>query len=270
MEQHRTDLPAANLPVRVKNELVFRDLTVKRTENLAGCFKRIVLGGEDLKGFTSRGFDDHIKLFFPASQGDVVTPPVATEEGIVWGEGPRPLNREYTPLHFDAQANELTLDFYLHDGGVASEWAEGAKPGDKLIIGGPRGSLIIPMDYQWQLYVCDETGLPALKRRLSELKQAATGAKITVLVKARDASCVRYLEDEKDVSVEWIIGAEDSDDLETDALMQKVKSLSLPDNDFYIWATGEGKRVKALNDYFTVTQKCDPAYVRCVAYWHNK
>ena len=78
---------------------------------------------------------------------------MATEEGIVWGEGPRPLNREYTPLHFDAQANELTLDFYLHDGGVASEWAEGAKPGDTLIIGGPRGSLIIPMDYQWQLYL---------------------------------------------------------------------------------------------------------------------
>ena len=52
--------------------------------------------------------------------------------------------------------------------------------------------------------------------------------------------------------------------------MQKVKSLTLPDNDFYIWATGEGKRVKALNDYFTVTEKCNPAYVRCVAYWHNK
>jgi len=262
MEPPRKESPAVNLPVRVKNELAFRSLSVKSSESLAGCFKRIVLSGEDLKGFNSRGFDDHIKLFFPANPGDVITAPVATEEGIVWGEGPRPLNREYTPLHFDAQANELTLDFYIHDGGVASVWAEGAKPGDKLIIGGPRGSLIIPVNYQWQLYICDETGLPALKRRLGELKQAANDAKITVLVNVKDASCVSYLAAETAFNIEWFHGDEQ--------LVEKVKSLSLPQSDYYVWATGEGKLVKGLNDYFTVTRELDPAYIRCVAYWHNK
>ena len=262
MEQPRQYSPAANLPARVKNELAFRTLTVKRSESVAGCFKRIVLGGEDLRGFSSRGFDDHIKLFFPANVGDVITAPVATEEGIVWGEGPRPLNREYTPLHFDAQANELTLDFYLHDDGVASEWSAGAKPGDTLIIGGPRGSLIIPTDYQWQLYLCDETGLPALKRRLGELEQAATDVKITVLVKVKNAGCEGYLQERSCFDIQWIVGE--------DALVQKVKSLPLPDNNYYVWATGEGKLVKGLNDYFTVDQGLDPAYVRCVAYWHDK
>ena len=121
MEQHRTENPAVILPARVKNELVFRQITVKSSHTLAGCFKRIVLQGDELKGFTSRGFDDHIKLFFLATAGDVITPPAATDEGIVWGEGPRPLNREYTPLHFDAKTSELTLDFYIHDGGIASE-----------------------------------------------------------------------------------------------------------------------------------------------------
>ncbi|MGV8927932.1 MAG: siderophore-interacting protein [Ewingella sp.] len=270
MEQHRTESPATNLPVRVKNELAFRHLTVKHSKNIASCFKRIVLSGEDLKGFNSRGFDDHIKLFFPANPGDVITLPAATEDGIVWGEGPRPINREYTPLHFDAQANELTLDFYIHDGGVASEWAAHAKPGDPLIIGGPRGSLLIPVDYQWQLYLCDETGLPALKRRLGELKQAASNAKVTVLVNVKEASCISYLEDETAFNIEWVVSDDSRGDRKDDVVLQKVKSLSLPENDYYVWATGEGKFVKGLQDYFTVTKGLEPAYVRCVAYWHNK
>jgi ferric-chelate reductase (NADPH) len=270
MTQHRNETPAVNLPVRVKNDLVFRHITVKSSENVAGCFQRIVLNGDDLKGFTSRGFDDHIKLFFPANPGDVITPPTATDEGIVWGEGPRPLNREYTPLHFDAQANELTLDFYLHEGGVASEWAAGAKPGDKLIIGGPRGSLIIPTTYAWQLYVCDETGLPAVKRRLRELKQAASAAKVTVLVKVKDVSCVSYLNDEKEFDIEWIVSEEQNGYQEDDAAVKKLKSISLPESDYYIWATGEGKFVKGLNDYFVENRGLDANLVRCVAYWHNK
>ncbi|GAB2933070.1 siderophore-interacting protein [Hafnia psychrotolerans] len=270
MAQHRTESPAAKLAVRVNNALTFRDLTVKGSENIAGCFKRIVLSGEDLKGFNSRGFDDHIKLFFPAKPGDAITLPTITEGGILWGEGPRPINREYTPLHFDAQANELTIDFYIHDGGIASEWADNVQPGDKLIIGGPRGSLLIPVDYQWQLYLCDETGLPALKRRLAELKNSASTAKIIVLVNVKEDSCIRYLEDDAAFNIEWVVSNGLQGEQEKDAVWQKVKSLPLPESDYYIWATGEGKLVKGLQDYFTVTKGLDPAYVRCVAYWHHK
>ena len=83
-----------------------------------------------------------------------------------------------------------------------------------------------------------------------------------MLVKTKDAGCENYLQDEADFTIEWVIGGE--------ALVQKVKSLTLPDSNYYVWATGEGKLVKGLNDYFTVEQGLDPAYVRCVAYWHDK
>jgi hypothetical protein len=46
-------------------------------------------------------------------------PPVVTDEGIVWADGVRPLSRDYTPLYDEAR-HELALDFYIHDGGVAS------------------------------------------------------------------------------------------------------------------------------------------------------
>ena len=53
--------------------------------------------------------------------------------------------------------------------GLPSNWALQAKVGDKLTIGGPRGSLVVAEDYAWQLYVCDESGMPALRRRLEAI-----------------------------------------------------------------------------------------------------
>ena len=85
-------------PQRVRNDLRFRELTVLHVERISAGFQRIVLGGEALDGFTSRGFDDHSKLFFPQSDAHFV-PPTVTEEGIVWPEGPRPPSRDYTPLY---------------------------------------------------------------------------------------------------------------------------------------------------------------------------
>ncbi|SUG58912.1 siderophore-interacting protein [Salmonella enterica subsp. arizonae] len=73
-------------PQRVRNELRFRELTVLRVERISAGFQRIVLGGEALEGFTSQGFDDHTKVFFP-EPGSHFTPPTVTEEGIIWGGG---------------------------------------------------------------------------------------------------------------------------------------------------------------------------------------
>ena len=166
-------------PQRVRNDLRFRELTVLRVERISAGFQRIVLGGEALDGFTSRGFDDHSKLFFPQPDAHFV-PPTVTEEGIVWPEGPRPPSRDYTPL-YDELRHELAIDFFIHDGGVASGWAMQAQPGDKLTVAGPRGSLVVPEDYAYQLYVCDESGMPALRRRLETLSKLAVKPQVKSL-----------------------------------------------------------------------------------------
>ncbi len=180
-------------PQRVRNELRFRELTVLRVERIGSAFQRIVLGGEALEGFVSQGFDDHTKLFFPTA-GAAFTPPEVTDEGINWGEGVRPATRDYTPL-YDADRHELAYDFFIHDGGIASSWALAAKPGDKLVIGGPRGSLVVPEDYAWQLYVTDESGMPALRRRLLGLRQLPTRPQVTAIVTIGDESYQDYLDD---------------------------------------------------------------------------
>ena len=61
----------------------------------------------------------------------------------------------------------------LHGDGPASTWAAQAKPGQQIVIGGPRGSMIIPDAYDWYFLAGDETALPAIGRRLEELPATA-------------------------------------------------------------------------------------------------
>jgi len=248
-------------PQRVRNDLRFRELNVLRVERVSAGFQRIVLGGEALEGFSSRGFDDHSKVFFP-EPGTTFVPPVVTDEGVNWGDGVRPQARDYTPL-YDAARHELALDFFIHDGGVASQWAVEAKPGDTLSIGGPRGSLVVPEDYAWQLYVCDESGMPALRRRLEALRALPVRPEVHVVVTVGDAACQDYLAHLSEFNITWVVGHN------AQAVADHLAALSVPAEDYFIWLTGEGKVVKNLSRLFE-TDAIDQKLVRASAYWHAK
>lgn len=248
-------------PQRVRNDLRFRELTVLRVERVTAGFQRIVLGGEALEGFSSRGFDDHTKVFFP-EPGSTFVPPVVTEEGIDWGEGVRPQTRDYTPI-FDAARSELVLDFFVHDGGLASGWAVQARAGDKLTIGGPRGSLVVPEDYAWQLYVCDESGMPALRRRLEGIARLPVRPEIHAVVTVGDEAYKDYLAHLGEFNITWVVGHSEQ------AVADHLATLAVPEQDYFIWLTGEGKVVKSLSRRFE-TDAIDPQLVRASAYWHAK
>lgn len=256
--------PSERAPRRVRNELRFRHITVVSKTLIAGEFWRIVFNGSDLAGFNSPSFDDHIKVFFPESPGKTLALPQMTDEGIVWPGGVRPAARDYTPLEFNG-VDSLTIDFYLHDGGVASSWANEASVGDQIAMGGPRGSLVIPTDYACQIYVCDETGLPAFKRRYAEMQ----AQEIHLLACADEATGRDYLGDLPDVQVSWLgSGALQAANLAP--ITAQLDKIALPANEYFIWLTGEGEAVKLLSDYFTQGRGADSDYVRAVAYWHQK
>ena len=254
-------MTSTRYPQRVRNELRFRELTVLSVERISAGFQRIVLGGDALEGFSSKGFDDHTKVFFPAP-GATFVPPVVTDEGIEWGDGVRPMARDYTPLYEEAR-HELVLDFFVHDGGVASNWAVQAQEGDKLTIGGPRGSLVVPEDYAWQLYVCDESGMPALRRRLEAIAQLPVRPEIHAVVTVGDEAYKDYLSHLRDFNIIWIVGHSEQ------AVAERLATLNVPAGDYFIWLTGEGKVVKNLSRQFE-TDAIDPQLVRASAYWHAK
>ena len=135
---------------RVRHEVRRRVLTVTNLERLTPHMLRIGFTSPDLHDFASAAPDDHIKLFFASADGGTVM-------------------RDFTPRAFDTVRGELWIDFALHDTGPATEWAASATIGDTLEIGGPRGSTVVPSDFDWYLLVGDETAVPAMARRVEEL-----------------------------------------------------------------------------------------------------
>jgi NADPH-dependent ferric siderophore reductase len=119
---------------RVRHPLWFRRLTVRRVEALSPRVRRVILGGDDLEGFTTRSFDDHVKLFFPDAAGDLPDA-IAGDTAISFPEGvARPQARDFTPRRFDPTRLELTIDLGLHAHGPATAWADATKPGSLICV----------------------------------------------------------------------------------------------------------------------------------------
>src|SRR5690606_37646308 len=141
-------------------------------ESISPGFLRLTLGGPELEGFLSAGFDDHIKLILPQAGRAKPNLPVMVD-GRPHIEGERPAMRDYTPLRYDAASNTVLMDVALHSAGPAVEWAQHAPIGQWLGVAGPRGSLLAPPDSQWHWLLGDETAMPAIERFLTEMPESA-------------------------------------------------------------------------------------------------
>ena len=238
-------------PQRVRHQPRRRELDVLRVEKIAAHMIRVTLGG-DLEGFTSLGFDDHVKLFFPT--------------GKVGADGePEFESRDYTPRRYDPQAKTLEIEFVIHDAGPATRWAEQAKAGQTLRIGGPRGSFVIPLTFDWHLLIGDDTGLPAIARRLEELP---AGGRAVVLVEVDNAADEVPLKSKADVSVTYVHrnGAEPGS---TDVLARGLKSLKLPNGAYYAWVACESLTAKALRAQLIADHGANPKWIRAAGYWRR-
>jgi NADPH-dependent ferric siderophore reductase len=222
---------------RVRHELKRRDVQVARVETISPNFRRVVFAGESLSDFNSPSFDDHVKL-------------------ILELDAAGPLMRDYTPLRHDVAAGELTLEFDLHSGGPAATWAAQAAPGQRATIGGPRGSFIIPTDYDWHFLAGDETALPAIARRLEELP---AGVQAIAVLQVRDAADRRTFNTAATLGVHWVANA--------DELLATIRSLDLPQGEGYAWCAGEAGAMAALRRVLVDEKGHDRHAIRAAAYW---
>ncbi|MES2246525.1 MAG: siderophore-interacting protein [Pseudomonadota bacterium] len=252
-------------PRRVRHELRFRQLTVKTVQRVTPHLIRITLTGDALEGFTSPGFDDHAKLFFPDAVTGQLTLPTAGPDGPVWPEGGRPAMRDYTPRRHDAQANTLEIDFALHDAGPATQWAEQAKPGDIVGVGGPRGSFIVPTEFDWHLLIGDDTALPAISRRLAELP---TGARVVVLAEVDSAADEIPFETQAELTLRWVHRQGAAPGL-SPVLVDTLKTMALPAGDFHAWVGCESAIAKALRAHLVGERGANPKWVRASGYWRR-
>lgn len=222
---------------RVRHELKRRSLRVRRTTQLSPSLVRITLAGDDLEGFVSASFDDHVKLFFPGDE-----------------------KRDYTPRRYDAAARELDIEFVLHGDGPACTWAGRAQVGDSLDIGGPRGSFIVPMGYDWHLLAGDETALPAIARRLEELPATA---KVIAVIEVEAAQDEVPLAGGAGREIVWVHRQGQA----PGALERAVRALSLPGGEGYAWAAGEASVMRAVHQHLVAERGLDKSRIRASAYW---
>ena len=222
---------------RVRHEIKRRALTVARVESISPHVRRIVFTGDDLADFNSASFDDHIKFILDTDAAE-------------------PVRRDYTPRSFDAVARELTLEFALHGDGPAASWAQQAQPGQQAVVAGPKGSLIIPLDYDWHLLVGDDTAMPAIARRLEELP---SGARVTVILQVPDAADRRTFDSAASVTLQWVDSA--------NAMLGAVRAWNLPAGDGYAWCAGEAAAMAALRKILIDEKGHDRHGIRAAAYW---
>jgi len=199
-----------NIPAieRVRHDLKMREVEVARIEQLSPGFVNITFKGEALADLTSLSFDDHVKFMFDGADGQQV-------------------RRDYTPRRYNREAREVDLEFKLHGHPGAAEWARNATLGQRAIIGGPRGSMILPLAMDWHLLIGDASALPAVTRRLEELPPDAR-VQALLLVDAADR---RSFAPREHADIRWVSSDEE--------LLQALTDLPLMEGAGLAWGGGE-------------------------------
>ena len=241
---------ARHRTTRVRRDSPRRLLTVTDVERITPRMQRMSFHSLALGNFEALAPDDHIKLFIPISEPD--------NNGV-----DSVCARNYTPRTFDAASATLNIDFALHEHGPATSWALRTRPGDKLEIGGPRKSNVVADDFDWYLLIGDETALPAIGRRVEELR---SGVPVTTVV------VVETIQERQSFATSavwtpiWI--SRQGQGLGDDALIHLVLAdYVLPPGDGYIWIAAEAGAARSIRTFVSETWDHPKEWTKSSGYW---
>lgn len=232
---------------KIRRDIRRRQAVVAAVDDLSARMRRVTFSSPDFADFESPSHDDHVKVFFPAMAAG------STDRSA----------RDYTPRHVDIARQTLTIDFVLHADGPATSWARTARLGDALEIAGPRGSTVVPDDFDWYLLIGDSSALPAIGRRVEELRAAVP---VTTIVTIEDDSDAQVFATRAAWRPQWVVrGADVADD--SDAIIRALEAVELGDGDGFVWVAGETAVVRAVRRYLLDVRRHPAAWLKASAYW---
>jgi len=250
----------------VKHPLAMRRISVRAISRPAPQIARVTFTGPELEGFVSSGPADHIKVFFPDASTGHLAAPTVTADGISRPETGVIISRYYTPLGFRANGNdfELDVDFVLHgDGGPASAWAARAAVGDEVVIGGPRGSKLVPEGVTRLILIADETALPSASLWIDMLP---TSVPISAIFEVADESVKSYFSAAQHdrMSAEWLYGTGDAGQTEV-----ALRALGQIDDTTFVFLAGESGMLIPLRRYLRRELGLPKSQVSIDGYWRR-
>jgi NADPH-dependent ferric siderophore reductase len=261
MSMNSTDVPArrpARPPVRLWR------VPVRRIERVTPGLARVTVGGDDLAQFPGAGTDQNVMIYF-YPDGVVLPEPLTLESARAQWSRVRPRTRTYTVRRYDPDAAECDFDFVLHgEHGLASRWAQRARPGDPLIFVGPSPAYRPAPDAGGYLLAGDETALPAMA---AILRMLPAGARATVLVEVADAGEEQPLPTDADAEITWL-HRDGRAAGRNDLLEAAVRAASLP-VDPEAWVAGERAAVLAVRRHLLDERGLARHRVRPTTYWRH-
>ncbi|MBC9954470.1 siderophore-interacting protein [Leucobacter sp. cx-42] len=166
------------------------------------------------------------------------------EYGHGW-EGEEPPWRHYTMRAVRDGGKRFDIDFVVHEGGVASDWASRAEAGHVIGVftsSDEPSSYYGPADdTEFQLLVADATGLPGLGRILEQLPSDAHARAIVEVATEAD---VLPLKTDATVEVTWLIGS--GNGVAPSALAKTVAQFQQPSRAWYAWIACEAATSRAI------------------------
>jgi NADPH-dependent ferric siderophore reductase len=233
--------------------------TVVRNQELSPSMRRIVLG---VDGYASTGVgDEYLRLIFPPPGATDPLLPTVTGNCLDYHSIDLATMRTYTVRGFDPARGEVSIDFVIHDGGVAAEWARRAAPGDRIGLNTPEGMYDPPPGLQWQFLVADCAGLPAAARLL---ESAPPAVRTRAVLEVPDATHRLDLDVPPGVEISWIHGGNGHGPSRLD---QVVRSLPRPDGVGYVWVAGETRVLRGVRRYLRRELGLPSTAYKTVGYW---
>jgi NADPH-dependent ferric siderophore reductase len=220
-----------------------RTLEVIRSRQITPHMLRVTLGGSEMTSFPQDQEGAYIKLMFPRP-----------------GES-RPLMRTYTVG--EQRCDEIDVDFALHaEEGPASAWAVNARPGHKILVGGPGPKKPINTDADWFLLAGDMTALPAIKVNLAHLPEDARGY---VVIEVLEESDIQQLELPVNIEVHWVVNT--TADVAGRPLLDRIEQLPWLPGQPAVWAACEFHSMRSLRKYFKMECQTPKEYLYISSYW---
>ena len=241
---------------------------VVRVSNVTPNMIRITLGGADLANFVPLGFDQWFRLFLPlAGETNFALPKKIDLLGYVqylaMPKATRPPMRNYTVRAFREAEAELDIDFVAHgDAGIASGWAARAKPGDRVALL-DQGIMHNPTEgVDWQLFVTEESGLPAVAGILRDLPRDTRGH---AFIEVASTSDVQETGTPAGVEVHWV--DRPAGERPGVAALAAVQAFELPQGSFHTFVVGEQSLATSTRRWLVNERGVPKSHVTFCGFW---